>query len=779
MAKTSKARRREVRKNKPKAGPPVVRWLQQPITLQGGGLIAILALVGAMIALAGRARPPFEVGQIAPRTMLARVEFRAIDEERTLAKKRDAYEREPAVYIPNSAFFQQVRDQLDALVRLGAASSIEEIPQDTRQLLSLNEQTLVALRPFNDEGQANDRWTELTDQFLQEVAYIAVLSPERIAIETNEQQRAASIVIQHPTLGPLDRYDNVLFSVSDSLSELRKNIERCAGEFPAVLRRPVIDLVMQNLRPTYRFDEAQTKARKQAARDAEPVVEMTYEPNDVLVEAGRVITPLDIELIRHERHAYEQWLESTRWSIAGVTWLGLPPGWLVPIGLVATFFAFGVGLWAYLGAYKCRIIENPVRGSALVGLLLLGQGLAVALTIAGPEYLFSTGMFPVLLITMIVAIAYDQRLALAVGGLHALMIAVSLGLTVPTTMVMLAGVGVTSSRLDQVRSRSKLISVGLWAGLAMAGAAIGFGAATRPIHVPGEINRIGFDALLVLLTGVGTGLLVQGILPAIERLFKVTTALTLKDLNDASHPLLQRLAQEAPGTYQHSLRIADMAESAADSIGADGLLCRVGAMYHDIGKVNKPQYFIENQGGGPNRHAKLSPAMSLLIIVGHVKDGIEMAREYGLPPVLRHFIESHHGTTLVEYFYHAAKKKHEEQDKDAPAPADFEFRYPGPRPHTKEAAIMLLYDGCEAAARSLPEPTPVRLEQLVHSIATKRLMDGQFDECNMQLSELHRIEQAVVKTLTAVYHGRIAYPSEKKRDEGIERGTGAKRAATA
>jgi len=776
MAKTSKARRREVRKHKPKPAHPWQAWLQQPTTLQGAGLLLIFAIVGATIAMWGKARPPFEVNQTAARAVLARVEFRAVDEHRTTTRKNDAYEREPAVYTANDEFFQLIRDQLDALVRLGAANSIDEIPHDTRDLLSLNEKTLEALRPFNDAGQATAAWTQLTDQFLQEVAYIAVLNPQRVEVETDEQQRAAAIVIIHPSLGPLDRYDNVLFSVSDSLSELRRNIERCAGDFPPQLRKPVVDMVMQNLRPTYLYDQQQTEARKEAARDAEPAVEMNYKPNDILVAAGKRMTALDVELVKHERAAYEQWLESSRWSISGITWIGLPPGWLVPLGFAASFLAFGIGLWAYLSAYKHRIIENPVRGSALLSLLLMGQAIAVLLTIAGPQYVFATSMFPVLLITMIVAIAYDQRLSLAVGSMHAMMIAMSLSLTIPTTLVMLAGVGVASSQLNQVRSRSKLVSVGLWAGLAMAAATIGFGAAARPIHVVGEVNRIGFDALMVMLTAVGTGLLVQGILPAVERLFKVTTALTLKDLNDASHPLLQRLAQEAPGTYQHSLRIADMAEGAADAIGADGLLCRVGAMYHDIGKVNKPQYFIENQGGGPNRHAKLSPAMSLLIIVGHVKDGIEMAREYGLPPVLRHFIESHHGTTLVEYFYHAAKKRQEEQDPDAPAPADFEFRYPGPKPQTKEAAIMLLCDGCEAAARSLPEPTPVRLEQLVHTIATKRLMDGQFDECNMQLSELHAIEQAVVKTLTAVYHGRIAYPSEKKQDEA---GEGAKQAATA
>jgi hypothetical protein len=211
-----------------------------------------------------------------------------------------------------------------------------------------------------------------------------------------------------------------------------------------------------------------------------------------------------------------------------------------------------------------------------------------------------------------------------------------------------------------------------------------------------------------------------------------------------------------------------VSEAAASAIGADGLLCRVGAMYHDIGKMNKPQYFVENQGGGPNKHNKLSPAMSVLIIVGHVKDGIEMAREYRLPQPIRHFIESHHGTTLVKYFFHEARKRSSEEDR--PEPTEFEFRYPGPKPRTKEAAILMLGDACESAARTIGEPTPARLEALVETMSHERLMDGQFDDSNLTLAELHKIELAVHKMLCAIYHGRVAYPSDKeKRPEAQER----------
>jgi putative nucleotidyltransferase with HDIG domain len=271
----------------------------------------------------------------------------------------------------------------------------------------------------------------------------------------------------------------------------------------------------------------------------------------------------------------------------------------------------------------------------------------------------------------------------------------------------------------------------------------------------GVLTIAGTNATITLVVGV----LIQGLLPVIERVFRIATSMTLLDYSDANQPLLKRLAIEAPGTYSHSLFIGSIAEAAAEAIGRNGLLCRVGAYYHDIGKINKPGYFIENQLGSISWHKELSPAMSQLIIVGHVKDGMEMAREYGLPAVLRQFIETHHGTTLVEYFYNEAMKKHEQKDfLDVPPPSEGEFRYTGPRPRTKEAAIVMLADAVEGAVRSLSEPTPTKIEAVVHNIAMRRLQDGQFDECDLTFRELGQIEASMSKTLAAHYHGRIAYP---------------------
>jgi len=261
-------------------------------------------------------------------------------------------------------------------------------------------------------------------------------------------------------------------------------------------------------------------------------------------------------------------------------------------------------------------------------------------------------------------------------------------------------------------------------------------------------------------TTLGVGVLIQSLLPLIEKSFRIATSMTLLDYSDANQPLLKRLHMEAPGTFSHSLLIGSIAEAAAEAIGRNGLLCRVGAYYHDIGKINKASYFVENELGSASRHKELAPTMSHLIIVGHVKDGIEMAKEYGLPTVLRQFIETHHGTTLIEPFYHEAKKlkSKNSKGKSTDPPSESEFRYPGPKPRTKEAAIVMLVDTSESAVRSLAEVTLTKIEAVVHNMAMKRLQDGQFDECDLSLRELSQIEASISKTLAAHYHGRIAYP---------------------
>ena len=259
---------------------------------------------------------------------------------------------------------------------------------------------------------------------------------------------------------------------------------------------------------------------------------------------------------------------------------------------------------------------------------------------------------------------------------------------------------------------------------------------------------------------VVSALAMTGLLPLVEKGFGVQTDLSLLELGDASHPLLRRLAQRAPGTYNHSINVASIAEAAADEIGANGLLVRVGAYFHDIGKMFKPEYFIENQMSGENQHDSLQPAMSTLVIIAHVKDGADLARSHHLPQPIIDFILQHHGTTLVEYFYREAAKRSEE-DPNSETVLDKDFRYPGPKPQTLEAAVMMLADAVESASRTLVDPTPSRIQGLVDSIAQKKMSDGQFDECGLTFQQLHKIRSSLVKSLTAIYHARVKYPGQQ------------------
>jgi putative nucleotidyltransferase with HDIG domain len=238
----------------------------------------------------------------------------------------------------------------------------------------------------------------------------------------------------------------------------------------------------------------------------------------------------------------------------------------------------------------------------------------------------------------------------------------------------------------------------------------------------------------------------------------VVTNISLLELSDFNHPLLRKLILEAPGTYQHSLVVANLSEAAADAIGANSLLARVGAYYHDVGKLEKPTYFVENIVGYKDMHKDLKPSMSKIIIVNHVKDGVDLARRYHLKRRIIDFIIEHHGKTLVYYFYQRARelepqKQHEE-----------DYRYSGPKPQSKETAIVSLADTIEALSRTLDEPTPSRVEEMIREVIKKRFMEGELDESNLTLKDLEKITQKFVHVLNALFHSRVNYPKEDDRN---------------
>lgn len=262
------------------------------------------------------------------------------------------------------------------------------------------------------------------------------------------------------------------------------------------------------------------------------------------------------------------------------------------------------------------------------------------------------------------------------------------------------------------------------------------------------------------LNGVGCSMLVLGLLPFLEDTFHVTTSTRLLELVNPRNPLLQKIMTEAPGTFHHSQNVAHLAEKAAEEIGADPNLAKAAAYYHDLGKTKRPYYFIENQMGGVNYHDHLSPQMSKLIIHAHTKDGVEMARKYGLPKAITDIMVEHHGNDIVAFFYHRARQAETDMDEVQ----EQSFRYPGPKPQSKEAAIIMLADAVEAAGRTLRKPTPQSIENLVSKIINDKFVDGQFDECDLTKKDCEAVASCFSRTLMAMYHSRIQYPEDMARE---------------
>ncbi len=421
----------------------------------------------------------------------------------------------------------------------------------------------------------------------------------------------------------------------------------------------------------------------------------------------------------------------------------------VSLAIVVLLASFAAVLYIY--NYQKRTIKNHLRISMLAAVFILLLIIAKLGFVLTSQTFWATGT--AVAAAIILSIAYDRRFAIGISLFYCLF-ASFIQATQPNMnllVIMTAGALTCCFSLREIRTRMKLLEVGTLTAVVVFITAL----ALLFIDYKGSIGSVFQSSAYHAVAAFLVGMLIQSLLPVIEKNFRIATSMTLLDYSDANQPLLKRLAMEAPGTFSHSLLVGSVAEAAAEAIGRNGLLCRVGAYYHDIGKINKPGYFVENEMGSASRHKELSPAMSQLIIIGHVKDGTEMAKEFALPAVLRQFIETHHGTTLVEFFYNEAKKKKGDKQSE---PSESEFRYTGPKPRTKEAAIVMLADAVEGAVRSLAEVTPTKIEAVIHNMAMKRLQDGQFDECDLSLRELSQIEASMSKTLAAHYHSRIAYP---------------------
>ena len=517
----------------------------------------------------------------------------------------------------------------------------------------------------------------------------------------------------------------------------------------------IFDWLRPQLPTTLSWDEQESKAgAEEAARKVDTVMKR-IEPGDQLeqqdirnldlrgIKAGVPLGSEDIRLLRAE---YNAQVLSEGWGMKAIRSVMF-------FGMFAAVFSM---FCQYLYYRDRHLLDDLRQFSILLGLMLVTLTLAWVVSM---NVEWRAEIVPITIFAMTISIVYHIELALLMAALVSLVFTVAHGFGLAEFVVLTAASSSASLMCRTIRSRTKLVNIG------MIVAAVVFPTVIGVNYMLGQplAWELVTDALW-FAGGAGiAGLVMTALLPFLERLFDIQTDISLLELSDANHPLLKELVQRAPGTYNHSINVASLSEAAADAIGANGLLCRVGAYFHDVGKLRKPEYFIENQAGGPNKHDDLVPTMSTLVILAHVKDGIEIAKKHRLPHRIISLIEQHHGTTLVEYFYRRAAKQLEEQmgDESAMPLDESDFRYPGPRPQTPEAAVVMLADTVESACRAQREPGPARIDSLVREITKKKFDDGQFEDCNITIKQLNTIQESLIKSLNAMYHARVKYPEQQ------------------
>jgi putative nucleotidyltransferase with HDIG domain len=741
----------------------VLDALAQPSLGLGVFVAVAFAVVCSTIAIWTRNQTLVAVGRVMDETRLVRREMQIPDEGATKQARELARQSTPRVFVADQAVFDSIITSLENLPQtLAPAENVTAVDSNIREEFGLTAEMLAAVKGQVVDGQASSAWQA-------KVRSLSTILHHRPLLESQTWQRARQegpmmVRLVDGDREPVFAERNDLINTSDK--ELRSTIETVArgAGFTGSLQALVVNRLALNPRPTFTYDSTAT-AQAQAAAEAlvKPVVRESV-PGQVIFQRGDILTQAQLDLFKAEQEHFRQGWGDGNWQ-----------GLVRNASIVAACLTITLALAGYTLLFCPRVKRNASRMGGVALTLALSLAVACIGAATAPNLAVLFTITPTLFVTMLLCIAYDRRAALAYALLQGLLVCISLRESVGTMAVLITGIACIVWTLKEIRDRNSLFRTSVVTGIGTAAATIVFSLIERPLG-PEVAAKVFKETLFDAVLAGGGAILVGGImlfmLPLIERAFNITTGMTLIDLRDPKQPLLRELQQRAPGTYNHSLNVAAIAEAAAEAIGGDGLLTYVGALYHDVGKMNKPEYFVENQAGGPNKHDKLSPAMSLLVVVGHVKDGLELAREFNLPGRIQHFIEAHHGTTLVEFFFHRACKQAQTPVKgneldECYVPDEFEYRYPGPKPRTKEAAILMIADSVESAARAMPEPTPSRIDSLVRGIANKRLLDGQFDDCELTLKDLNQIVESISRTVASMYHGRIAYPAGAVEEQQV------------
>jgi len=663
-------------------------------------LYVFVILTGLLTSGALLLSPPatvsYDVGTLADRQVKAPRSVAFVSETLTEAERERAAAAVAKVYTRNPAVVASSRDRLaQAVAAIGRVRADPVSPREQR-ITALTRLTEVAISP-------------------QLAPLVVDMSPAEWDAVSKEADNALRTLYQ-PGIRP-EQLESARGATVTSLPPAWTDRQKTLGA----------ELVRQFLDADVALDPIATSAAQQAARSGVQPVQVQVVAGEVVVREGTVVGELDLEKLR----------------VLGLVNTGIDWPGAVGLTLWAVMIAAVLGLFVERYATEAW---NDDSKMILVALSLLATTAAARVLVPGHTLLVY--FIPFAALAMIITVLVGERTALATQIAGALHVAIMSGqvelvayVLVPALLGMAAVRRATTAR--EFATGAGSVAVG---NLGVVAAFTLVGQSTDPV---GAAQL----AAAALLSGAGSGLLAFAGMAIFGHLFRITTVFELRELADPNHPLLRQLLLRTPGTYHHSLLVANLAERAAEVIGADPLVARVGAYYHDIGKMRNPTAFIENQTG-TNPHDELDPMVSAGIVAAHVRDGLALAERYHLPPMIREMIPAHHGTSVVKYFYQLAQQRGQNPDEAS-------FHYPGPRPRSKEAGIVMLADGTEASVRSLAEKKPETIRAMVERIVGDRLDEHQLDECDLTLRDINRIKDAFCELLLGVYHERIPYPEDR------------------
>ena len=734
-------------------------------------LIAILLVVTALFFPRGKMfQFNYDVDQITTETIIAPFDFDILKADETLEQERNIRERTiQPVFIWDNTSRDKVNTGVDELRKqialwyqaekdlaakkshwstitdsLAADSMGTQLQEDSLQVLNirldLQNHGLKNLgaprwRYFLEKGPSTRQLANSVKQALLPQYMLGIIGDLPPDMDVN---RITMIIRGKES----SRNPHDFRNMEQSWEGVQKILSSIYFERDPRLQQLAEDIAKAVMIPNLNFSAELTENRKAEARNLVPISVGKVFKNERIVDANTRVTPQIKQKLNSLEKEYirKGYGESAANQVT--TFLGKM--------LLSAFLLFF--FFAYLQTYRSQIY-NDIKLIALVGVIIIMQ-LALAHLIVY-KLGWSEFFVPMSIAAMIFTVVFDGRIAFIIMVTLTLLTGIILSNNIPFIVANLFVSSLAIYTVRRLRSRSQI----LWSILAVTSGYVAVIAVFAMIKFS-SWESVMEHMVFATANGILSPLLSYGLLVLIERLFKITTNLTLLELLDFNNNLLSKLAMKAPGTFKHSIDVGNLAVAAAEAVGANSLLARVGAYYHDIGKAEKPEYFIENQLRGTNKHEKLSPRLSATVIIAHVKDGVKLAEENRLPSIVADFIPMHHGRTRVEYFYQQALERGKETDSEI---NEADFRYPGPRPNSKETGILMIAEAVEAASRSLKSPNPQRIEALMNTIIESRIKSGELINCPLTFRDLEIIKGAMMPVLTGSMHERIEYPGQRQK----------------